>query len=111
MSNKKVDPLIKEIIADFKNKIEEKLAIKINEIIIFGSRARGDYRVDSDIDLVIISREWRGAILDRMKYLYRLWNYEIDATLIPLKPDELEEKTLYSITLRDAKKYWIRIRF
>ncbi|ADI31947.1 nucleotidyltransferase domain-containing protein [Staphylothermus hellenicus] len=111
MSREKVDPLIEEIITDFKNKIEEKLRIKIDEIIVFGSRARGDYRVDSDIDLIIISREWRGTILDRMKHIYKLWNYELDATLIPLKPDELEEKIHSSITLRDARKYWIRIKF
>lgn len=103
--------MIKAVIVDFKNNIEEKLEIKIDEIIIFGSRARGDYRVNSDIDLVIINRDWSGTILDRMKNLYKLWNYERDATLKPLKPDELEEKIHSSITLRDAKKYWIRIKF
>ena len=42
---KEVDPVIKEIIMDFKDKIEEKLGISIQEIIVFGSRARGDYRL------------------------------------------------------------------
>ena len=108
---KEVDPAIKEIIMDFKNKIEEKLGISIQEIIVFGSRARGDHRIDSDIDLIIISHNWKGSILDRMKYLYRLWNYKVDATLIPLKPGELERKLHRSVTIRDAKKYWIHIKF
>ena len=34
-----------------------KLNIKIEKIILFGSRARGDYREDSDYDILIIVRE------------------------------------------------------
>jgi len=105
-----VDQKILAIIMDFKNRIEKELQIRVEEIILFGSRARGDYRIDSDVDLIIISNEWKGSILERMAPLYRLWKYDIDATLIPLKPHELEEKICTSITLRDASRYWIRIR-
>jgi len=42
---------------DFKNRIERKLGIKVSYILFFGSRARGDYRKDSDIDLIIVSND------------------------------------------------------
>ncbi|OYT55699.1 MAG: DNA polymerase subunit beta [Desulfurococcales archaeon ex4484_217_2] len=111
MENKGIDPLVKKIVFDFKNRIEKELGIRVSYILFFGSRARGDYRRDSDIDLIIISDEWHGSLTDRMSRLYRLWNYDIDATLIPLTPAELEERINNSITIRDASKYWKVIDF
>jgi len=39
--------------------------VEIDKIILFGSRARGDYREDSDWDILIVTKER----LDRRKYL------------------------------------------
>ncbi|MEM0480874.1 MAG: nucleotidyltransferase domain-containing protein, partial [Candidatus Aenigmatarchaeota archaeon] len=44
---------IKEIILN----IAKEMNIEIDKIILFGSRARGDYREDSDYDLLIITKE------------------------------------------------------
>ncbi|MEM0480628.1 MAG: nucleotidyltransferase domain-containing protein [Candidatus Aenigmatarchaeota archaeon] len=44
---------IKEIILN----IAKEMNIEIYKIILFGSRARGDYREDSDYDLLIITKE------------------------------------------------------
>lgn len=100
---------IKRIIFEFKSLVEDNLKIRIDSIYLFGSRARGDYRVDSDIDLILVSDMWKGSMIDRMKKLYRLWRYELDATLIPLTHEELEKKMMNSITIRDASRYWIKI--
>ncbi len=107
---KRLDPDTEKIISDFVRRVEKELGIKVLEVIVFGSRARGDYRKDSDIDLIIVSRDWKGDILERMSKLYRIWNYEVDATLIPLTPEELERKKKTSITIRDASRHWIRIK-
>jgi len=45
--------LIKEIIL----KTAKKHNIEIDKIILFGSRARGDYREDSDWDILIVTRK------------------------------------------------------
>jgi len=42
-------------------------------IILFGSRARGDARPDSDVDLLIIEREPFGPSRSRMKEAARLY--------------------------------------
>ncbi len=41
--------------------------IKIDEVILFGSYARGDWHRDSDIDLIIISPNFK-----KMKFMERL---------------------------------------
>jgi len=45
--------LIKKIILD----IAKKYGIEIDRIILFGSRARGDYRENSDWDILIVTKE------------------------------------------------------
>ncbi|MEM5828359.1 MAG: nucleotidyltransferase domain-containing protein [Candidatus Aenigmatarchaeota archaeon] len=44
---------IKEIILQ----TAKEMNIEIDKIILFGSRARGDYREDSDYDLLIVTKE------------------------------------------------------
>ena len=69
-------------------------ALPIQQVILFGSHARGDARPDSDIDLCLIAdgaghqleaaRQWRTATWD-------IW--PIPAfTLIPISPARLAEK-------------------
>ena len=45
--------LIKEIILN----TAKKYNIEIDKIILFGSRARGDYREDSDWDILIVTKK------------------------------------------------------
>ena len=50
--------IIKETILE----VAEKHGVDIDKIILFGSRARGDYREDSDYDLLVITKKrlnWR----------------------------------------------------
>ncbi|MCG2735737.1 MAG: nucleotidyltransferase domain-containing protein, partial [Candidatus Methanoperedenaceae archaeon] len=35
--------------------------IRVEKVIVFGSRARGDYLVDSDVDLIMVSRDFEGV--------------------------------------------------
>ncbi len=50
----------------------EALGISIQKVIIFGSQAKGDFRMDSDIDIAIIAEDFEKMDLwDRAKYLGR----------------------------------------
>ncbi len=44
----------KEILTKIKNFIRELYQQELDKIILFGSRARGDYRPDSDWDILIV---------------------------------------------------------
>ena len=84
--------------------------ISIEEAYLFGSYARGDWLKESDLDLIVLSTDFRN-----MKFTERLdlvneiaWRLRITPPLevIPLTPEELEKG---NVIIRDARKYWIRI--
>lgn len=43
-----------KILMEIKTLIQELYQDKLDKIILFGSRARGDYRQDSDVDILIV---------------------------------------------------------
>ncbi len=75
----------------FVEKLKEKISIE--KIIIFGSRARGDYLEDSDVDLIIISKDFRGIpFYERMDKLILLWDSPLDLEALCYTPEEFEKK-------------------
>jgi len=50
-------PLIHDAIARFIEKIQTKFPDTITQIILFGSYARGDYHQDSDVDLLVLTKD------------------------------------------------------
>ncbi len=84
--------------------------VRVKRVILFGSYARGDYAASSDLDLIVVSEEWKGmSYIERLSLLYKLWSRNIDANFIPLTPEELEERLEKSVTLKDASRYWMVI--
>ncbi len=68
------DALIKEL----KDVLEEQLGNRVSKMVLFGSRARGDFDDESDIDIAVIvrglTRELKHQVLDavaeiELKYL------------------------------------------
>lgn len=55
-----LDSREKEIVEEFKRRIENKFPQEIEEVVIFGSKVRGDADKDSDIDILVItiSDDW-----------------------------------------------------
>ncbi len=64
VTDKTRDKAIKEFI----NSIKTKHGAKIDRIILFGSFARGDYRKESDIDVLVI---WKGDEVEGWNSLER----------------------------------------
>ena len=81
--------------------------INLDSIIIFGSTARGDRLEESDVDIIVISDDFRNMPLnERFGIVYMAWPPHIDADIIPLTREEFEKALKKSIILRDAQKYW-----
>ncbi len=66
------------------------------QIILFGSRARGDARPDSDVDLLIVESEPFSAKRSRIKETARLAmalaNFEVSKDLLLYSRDEFEAR-------------------
>lgn len=87
---------VKEAITYLKDLLLEK-GLNINKIIIFGSYAKGNYRKDSDIDLVVISSDFSGkGIFEKAKMLGDVeWKlikkYLVPFDIITMSPEEFEK--------------------
>jgi predicted nucleotidyltransferase len=87
--------------------------ITIERAYLFGSHAKGSWLRTSDVDLVIVSRGFKGMpFIKRLDLVNRVqWRAGIRPFIeaIPLTPDELKERVERSAVLRDASRYWIEI--
>ena len=83
---------IKEIILN----IAKEMNIEIDKIILFGSRARGDYREDSDYDILIVTKEKlerEKKIKFKVKVGIELIKNKIPNDLVVFSREEIEEKS------------------
>jgi predicted nucleotidyltransferase len=74
----------------FKKIIEKEMPIE--KIIFFGSRAGKNYNEDSDIDLMIVSKKFRGLdFFKRVAMMYDFWKLEYPVDFICYTPEEFEK--------------------
>ncbi len=76
-----------------------------SKVILFGSRARGDYMEESDYDLLIVSNEfvnydWRGRIIEVIK----LANGKFSLDVICLTEEEFEKRKKELSIVNEAVK-------
>lgn len=72
-----------------------RIGLTLEEVIIFGSRVRDDYRPGSDVDVLLVSPDFQDLpIYRRPKLFYRHWDYDQlpDPEFICLTPEEFEER-------------------
>jgi len=97
-----------KMLRDFVRKVKEVLGDV--EVYLFGSFARGDWLVDSDVDLIVVSPRFRGLDFGKRYAILRKFlppNRGFD--ILAYTPEEFEEVKRRSIVVRDAMEYWIRI--
>lgn len=103
MDKKRIKPII-----PFIRKVE--VRFKPEKIILFGSRARGDYFKDSDYDILIIANSFKKMGLhDRSVSVYHLKNVPVGMDIICLTPEEFEQKKKQFGTIQQAAKEGIEI--
>ncbi len=85
--------IIKKI-KKFINKINKEF--KIEKIIFFGSRTGNKYSKESDIDLIIVSDDFKGLdFFERVSKMYNYWNldYAVDFLCYTVKEfDNLKKR-------------------
>jgi len=106
---------LKEILRVIELFLEElSKSIRIDQAYLFGSYAKGTWIKTSDVDLVVVSPDFGNMPfterLDMVNELQWKLNIRPFIEVIPLTPEELEVKLRESAVLRDASKYWIKVR-
>jgi len=69
--------------------------VELEQILLFGSRARNDYKEESDIDLILISEDFQKMDTPtRSKEFYLNWDYKKlpEPEIICFTPEEFKEK-------------------
>lgn len=79
-------------IADFMSKVRDRF--KIDQALLFGSRARGDELADSDYDVVLVSPDFEGIFFSqRSALMYDFWTYwPLEIEPLCYTPKEFETK-------------------
>ena len=70
MGTKSIDP----ILTLYRRKLDEIYGDRLERVVLFGSRARGDARVDSDYDVAVFLK----SVQDRWQELDRLADASLD---------------------------------
>lgn len=89
---------------------EVKKTTKVTKAILFGSQATGKETEKSDIDLIIVSKDFENKkSYKRSPELYLIWNLPYDPDIICLTPEEFEKKKNQIGVIRTAVEEGIEI--
>ena len=82
---------------EIKSKVKKYLKIlnkkfKVEKSILFGSRARNDYLDTSDVDLIVVSKDFSNIVFrKRMGEVIEHWGGDVDLEVICYTPEEFEK--------------------
>ena len=99
--------LIKEL-RQFKDKIGGNY--RVEKIILFGSRLSGKVDESSDVDLIIVSEEFKDkGVLKRSPPLYLEWDLEYPVDFLCYTPEEFETRRRQIGIVKEAVEKGVEI--
>ncbi len=98
---------IKNSLEEFKKEVNREVPVK--EMILFGSRTKGKTGRDTDIDLIIVSPEFRKMdFFQRGAKMYDYWKLRYPVDFLCYTPEEFKKLskkvTIVSEALREGQK-------
>jgi len=82
----------------------------LRSMYLFGSRATGKVRKDSDVDLIMVSSKFRGKRrLQRSPPLYMMWDLDYPVDFVCLTPEEFNKRKREIGIVKEAVKNGIKI--
>ena len=87
-----------------------RLPIKVDAAILFGSTATNNRLAESDIDLIIISEDFKQmALPQRFLILQKNWQSKTDLEAFGFTKEEFDNLKNKSIVLQEAVEYGIKL--
>lgn len=103
--NAKINRIIKSFIREL-----SKIGIPVKSIVLYGSYARGNYRKDSDIDLIVISDAFKNMDIRQRQEALGLASVRIMKPIEALGYSSEETKNVSSISiLKEALAHGIQV--
>ena len=97
MDTKKIEPEVRIFIEKIKKEF------KPNQILLFGSRARGDAWKQSDYDFIIVSDKFKSMPwMKRISKIVQKWDSLVDIDVLPYTLQEFTDKKINSSVVRRA---------
>lgn len=92
--------------AEVQNRIEKKIhqfvfelkkiGINVEKVILFGSYAKGTYNEWSDIDLAVVSNDFKGIrLIDKENMVSAISAVDYDISPLPYRPEDFTEDDLF----------------
>ena len=93
---------------DFARRLHEQVGAR--KVILFGSRARGDWLKDSDYDFIVVAERFQDVPFpQRPVDLYRHWQGHPGVELLCYTPKEFERKRRQITIVREAVREGIEL--
>lgn len=95
-------------IKKFIKKLKKEFTIK--KVIFFGSRTGEEYLNKSDIDLIIVSKDFEKInFIKRTSIMYNYWDSDYDVDFLCYTPKEFDKLSKMITIVREAVKKGINI--
>ena len=100
-----------EIDADLRGFVERLRAkYRLQTVLLFGSRSRGDHLKSSDVDVVIVSQDFEGVgWRERIIAVSRLWHGRVRLEPLCYTPMEYAAKSRQITVVREAKREGLKL--
>ena len=90
-----------KIVKDFKDKISKKM--KIDKVILFGSRAKGKIHKWSDFDIIIVSDKFKDVVsYKRSPEFYLYWEADYPVDFLCYTPEEFKKRAKMITIVKEA---------
>lgn len=84
--------------------------LRVEKLIFFGSRARGDHIRESDYDFIVVSPDFEGVFFtSRPSLLYRYWKRPENLEALCYTPEEFSEMSKKITVVREAVRSGVEI--
>ena len=99
--------IIKILVKNYLKYLEDNCAIKIKQAYLYGSYAKNKEHEFSDIDVAIVSNQFKGNRFDDMKKIYKhIKNFDVRIEPMPLNDKDFNEGNPF---IDEIKKTGIKI--